>query len=153
MKSKLTNFDLRILIIFIIVLLIDSTVALYAFYRNYNITGKITPYVSQYATSDKIRMHITDTLFVFSTFICIYFLYFKTGLSQFLVILLWLLLFKSVSHLILASRSYFYFTKPNSKTNKSNKAFENLTLADNIFGQILSLTMSIYILNKLFFVN
>ena len=91
-------------------------------------------------------MHITDTLYVITVFICLYFLFFKNGLTPFFVILLWLLLFKSISHLILAYNVYSY-TVTGSQENKN---IQNISLADTIFGHIVSLIFCIFIMFKLF---
>ena len=146
MSSKLTTQNLEFLIFFIAILLIDSIFALFAFYRNYKLTGLLTPYSKKNSTTDKLRMHITDTLFVITVFVCLYFLFLKKGLSPFFVILLWLLLFKSISHLILAYNVYSYVVSGNS----TNKNIQILSLADVIFGHILSLIFCFYIIFKLF---
>ena len=146
MKSNLTKQNLEFLIFYIAILFIDSVFALFTFYRNYKSTGILTSYSKKNSTIDKLRMHITDTLYVITVFICLYFLFFKNGLTPFFVILLWLLLFKSISHLILAYNVYSY-TVTGSQENKN---IQNISLADTIFGHIVSLIFCIFIMFKLF---
>lgn len=145
--NNLTKNDLLFLMCFLLILLIDSTWALYAFFRNYNLTGKLTPYVKQHSFSDLLRMHITDILTFFTIIISFYFLLFKKGLSPFFILLLLLLLAKSISHGLIALRSYNLIFK--NKLTYTESKIHNISLADVIYGHILTLIFCAFIIYKL----
>jgi hypothetical protein len=142
MISGLTKQNIIFLMVFVVILFIDSIFALTAFYRNYKLTTKFTPYTDEYSTTDRLRMRVTDTLYVITCFVCSYFLFFKKGLSSFLVILLWLLVLKSVSHLFLA---YYYIIN----NNKTSTTIQNIAVTDVIFGHILSFILCFYVIFKI----
>lgn len=148
--SYLTKNDLLFLMIFLLILLINSSWVLYAFYRNYSLTGKITPYIKQKSFSHLLRMRITDALSVTTIIVALYYLLFKKGLTPFLAFLLILLLIKSLSHILLVLNSYNLIFKNTNTLKYNEKTIYDFSLANNIYGQIVTFITSAYVIFKLF---
>jgi len=144
MGKNLTNTDLTVLIILVLNLLILNLLSLVTFYRDYEISGKIT---NQKKTNlDFFTIYYARLTFFIALIISLYFVFFK-NISTFLEVLLILLIFKSITYFILLDENLKYFGF--NSTKKDQHRIKEIKTYNRIFSNILVLFFCIYIIKHL----